>query len=549
MNMKYALKMMAIAAIAAGAFTACNEGMDDWGTDASYDRLFSPTSLKISTSQEDATTATVEFSMPKEASIFELALSTDSLYEGIDESTVKFSNYELTQSPATITGLNGDTRYYLRFRSKNGDKCSRWVYALSNEDKAYFKTPKEQIMQTVEEEERGEDFITVRWKQTDAVTHLKVHSAAVEEDVRITLDATAIAAAQYTLTGLAPATTYTVTIWNNDVQRGSVTSSTFAAAPKGDYIYRMDESETEITPELLNQLAEAAKAKSDNETSYSATIVVPAGVEFTMAGVSEEGAATSIKFPEGMSVTIFGAAGAQPVLKLKKSVNLAGAHAFLRFENIKMVDDGCQYFINQSEACTVDEVSFKDCIFENFERSIFRTQGSNEQIYGSLVVDNCVGTNLSTGNGYSMILIGQAASTVGKVILKNSTFDTAQRSFIESSKCPTTILIDHCTIYNAVYEGKYLVDANGQNTDITISNTILGKSYQETARGIRTSGTLDVTDNNLRTSDCVYASNDLKDLPAGELSSEDIFTDPANHDFTLKIGDKVGDPRWYRAEE
>ena len=73
----------------------------------------------------------------------------------------------------------------------------------------------------------------------------------------------------------------------------------------------------------------------------------------------------------------------------------------------------------------------------------------------------------------------------------------------------------------------------------------MGKSYIETAKGIRTAGTITNT-NSLRTSDCIYASNDISQLPAGDKTSTEIFTDPENHDFTLLIDDKIGDPRWYK---
>ena len=62
-----------------------------------------------------------------------------------------------------------------------------------------------------------------------------------------------------------------------------------------------------------------------------------------------------------------------------------------------------------------------------------------------------------------------------------------------------------------------------------------------------TAGTISV-ENCLRTSDCVFASNDIKELPASDYSSADVFADPANHDFTLKINDRIGDPRWFPVE-
>ena len=62
-------------------------------------------------------------------------------------------------------------------------------------------------------------------------------------------------------------------------------------------------------------------------------------------------------------------------------------------------------------------------------------------------------------------------------------------------------------------------------------------------RGIRTKGS-QTFDNCLRAADCVYSANDIS-LEADEKTSADIFVDPDNHDFTLKITKLIGDPRWY----
>jgi len=552
MNTKY-MKMMAFAAIAAGALSACTEGMDDWSADASYDRLFAPTTFKIENVEGEATMATVTFSLLQGSEALELNLSTDSLYAGMDEMTASIFTETFTESPATVTGLIGDTKYFARYRSKAGDKVSKWVYVATGEGKGYaLKTPKEQIMNAVDDDQRGEDFITVSWTAGMEVTHLMVHTAEVEEDKRIDLDATAIAIGQYTITGLAAATNYTITIWYNEAQRGSVTTSTFAAAPKGDYVYRADASLEKINNVLMAEIAELAKSAAGNNDSYSATIVIPAGLTIDIVDDSSSDA-TSLKIPEGMSVTFFGAAGEQPVVKMSKSINLAGSHAYIRFENLHLTDGGCQYIINQSDACAVEELSFKDCNFSDLERSIIRTQGSSEQTFGLISFENCVGTNLSNGNSYSMIQFGQSNSIAGQLVLSNSTFDTVQRSMIEASKgCISKIGMTNCTFYNIVADARYFIDANGQNTNIELTNIILGKTYHATlAKGVRTAGTISVT-NSIRTSDCFFASNNFKaevGFPAGEQSSADIFKDPENHDFTLKIFDKVGDPRWYKVED
>ena len=60
---------------------------------------------------------------------------------------------------------------------------------------------------------------------------------------------------------------------------------------------------------------------------------------------------------------------------------------------------------------------------------------------------------------------------------------------------------------------------------------------------------LQIRKKSLRTSDCIFASNDFKELPKSDVSSADVFADPDNHVFTLKINDRIGDPRWFPVEE
>lgn len=292
-----------------------------------------------------------------------------------------------------------------------------------------------------------------------------------------------------------------------------------------------------------NDTFDAIIAAAENN---AVEVILPAG-EISIALTGSEGAA-SMTLPEELSIKFTGASGdVKSVLSINKSILFNGTHGYIRFENITLTDGGCQYLFNQSKEANVDEISFTNCEFKNFDRSLIRTQGSENITIKEFLVDNCIGTNLSSGNGYSVFYFGTATTMIDKLEIKNSTFDTTQRSFIEASKSAITngITISDCTLYNNVADGKYLIDANGQSTAINLTNIILGKSYIETAKGIRTAGTITNT-NSLRTSDCIYASNDISQLPAGDKTSTEIFTDPENHDFTLLIDDKIGDPRWYK---
>ena len=317
----------------------------------------------------------------------------------------------------------------------------------------------------------------------------------------------------------------------------------------------MPEGETHISQDLIKQLAAAAQ-EAAGSANCSVTLALQPGVTYSLNGTSEDGSDASIKFPDGLSITFFGLAGAaKPIITPSKSINLVDSHAYIRFQNVEIVDGGCQYLFNQSAACTIAELSFEDCYIHDFERSILRTQGSNDQKYELIKFDNCIGYNLSTANGYSQIYIGQDKSIVDELIITNSTFNTAQRSFIEASKSPISkgIKISYCTFYNIIASGRYFADCNGQDTNITISYCVFGKTFDpEASRGARSNGTIDAAVKNFRAADCVFGSNNITDLEPSELTSAQIFADPDNGIFTWKMkfyDEPIGDPRWIPTDD
>lgn len=544
-------KSMFIAALAvvAGAITSCTDKMDNWDADPSFDRLFSVQSLDVTPA---ATSATVEYKA-NGASNFQIQYSTSEITDDMDANAEGTTTVESTSKTSTeITDLISETDYYLRIRAIAAGKTpSKWVYYTNSSGNKYFTTKGEQIMNDVADTDRTENSIRVTWEPGATVTHLLVHQVGDEEnanDRQIDLDDAAKAAGEYTVTDLTASTAYVITIWNGPSKRGNVTASTSAEAPKGDYEYTLQDGEN-ISQVLMNAIAESAKAAAGSTTAYSATIKIPQGATIDIVGTSEDGSASSVKIPDGMAVTFFGEGGLGANVRLSKSVNLVGNHSTITFQNLDITDGGCQYIINQSADANIEELTFDGCNIHDIERSVIRTQSANI-IINKITVNNCVMTNVSSGDGYSVIYLGEK-NTVKEINVTNSTLDTQKRSFIEISKiCVPTVNLTNCTFYNFIQSGRYLIDANGQNTDITLTSCILGKTFTDTARGVRTAASV-VANGCIRTSDCIFAANDFKaevGLPLGDKPSTDYFTDPDNHDFTLKISDKVGDPRWYKAE-
>ena len=533
--------------IGAGAvvllMAGCTDG-NDWDTDGSYNRTFAPTG-DITIERYD-TKAAVSFKAVAGAKSYEVEVNTDSLYQDEVSSTSILQTF--TTASDTIRGLVGETNYYLRVRAiSEGKPNSKWLYYKTGSGRGYFTTLAEQLFYDLTAEDIEDGVLHLSWIAGSEVTKIVV-LANGEELFDILLSAEAIAAGHYDLVGLAPTTTYTIQLFNGDTKRGSLNVTTPASMPSADFKYTLDASVDVISQDLMNEIAEQAKAAAGSETNYSATIGIPAGVTIDIHGTSEAGDATSVKIPDGMSVTFFGLSGGEtPVINLSKSLDIRGSHAYVRLENVNIKDGGCQYFINQSEGCTLGELSFTDVSLTDMARSWVRLQGSAAKSIEQILVDGCTVTNQGSG-AYALFYFNSADYTIGRLVVRNSTFNTLQHSFTDCRSAKINgIEVSNCTFYNIIGAGRYFVDAQNVNVPIMLNSVIFAKTATETSKGVR-EGIVE-SSNSYFTSDFVLSSNKFTVDQTFEGSSADLFKDPENGDFTLKVSSvTAGDPRWIPTE-
>ena len=541
--------IVASIAIAAGAMTSCTNKMDNWGTDASYNRLFSVTSLDVT---PEATTALVEYGGVAGAEAYQIQYSTSQMNDDMDvtqegttvvESTAK-SSYELSN-------LIGETNYYLRIRATaQGKQPSKWIYYKTSSGVEYFTTKGEQIMNNVTSADITESSIHVSWTPGAQVTHLLVHQSGDEEnanDKKITLDDAAKTAGEYTVTGLTASTVYEISLWNNESKRGKVTAATSAAMPSADYQKVLTAEETLISADILKELAD--KAAADGKTSYGVTLGIPAGATVDLYSIGSEGNA-NLKIPDGMSITFFGMAGGDaPTVKFKKNIDMEGTHGYIAFENLKIVNDGAGYFINQSKACNVGVFSVKDCEVSGFVTAFFRLQGTDVKIVGKLTLDNSVFHDMCSGYSFIHVDAGSGKGVVNNIDIDNSTLyniATGGKMFIYSKNTNMeSISVSNTTFYNCIGNNNYWVDFGsadyGCSAAFEFVKCLFTKTPDDVTKHNRASNTITFTD-------CWKTADFFKNFEcnAYESTAEDIFTDPAHADFTLKISDQVGDPRWYK---
>ena len=424
---------------------------------------------------------------------------------------------------------------------------SRWVYYKTGSGRGFFKTKAEQLFYPVTSSDIEDGLLHLSWVAESEVTKIVV-SADGEEVMTIPLTAEQIANGECDIVGLAPTTTFTIEIFNGDVRRGTLTVTTPAAMPAADYKYYLPATATVISQTLLDEIAEAAQAAADDPTNYSATIGIPAGITIDVVGTTSEGSTTSVQIPDGMSVTFFGLAGGDaPLLKVSKSIDIRGTHAYVRFNNVAITDGGCQYLINQAEACTLGEFSFTNVKLTNMSRSWVRLQGSSSKAINQLIIDNCIVDNQGSG-AYPLFYFNNKAYTIGSMTVKNSTFSSLVHSFTD---CRNAVIgkidISDCTFYNIIGAGRYFIDAQKLSVPISLTNTIFALTNSETSKGIR-DGVVEAV-NSYMTNDFKLSGNTFTVDQEYDGSATDLFTNPANLDFTLKVSLKTGDPRWWKSED
>ena len=531
--------------------------INEWETDSQYDRLFSPGSFSVSAT---TTTAEVTWKATSGTNYYIIEVSTDSLYGKTEEcrenSIVYGTNKDIKKSPYTLEDLNSNTKYYIRIMGCSETKGnSHWNYL----EKFSFQTKSENIFETVGSKDKGEDFITLRWDATLAVTHLEYAQVTGIDENGIsilgeikTIDLSN-AEGSVKISELQASTSYQFTIYNGTHPRGTRIVSTTNPTPSANvkkYLYQGDA----LTQEDINALA----------SEGSVTYIMEAGMELVWETLDETtGEMTGIVIPDGLSVTFFGAAGGEkPTIKSNKTIEIDGNHSYVSFENVAFVNTGSVYLVNEGNISNLSTLSFKDCTFDNYARSIIRLKDGASISISNVVIDNCIINNQGSEN-FPCFYWNNAKYTVEHFSLKNTTINSALHNVMDfRSSNMTSIEIDNCTFYNIIGSTRYLLDCQNIAPEINISNSIFAKVssgvltegvWTSTSKGIRSNSTPTISGVYF-TADFVFGSNAFKPTYEYNNTSENLFTDPENGNFTIKDSsfdgkNSAGDPRWYMSAE
>ena len=586
--------------------TSCTDG-NDWGVDSTFDRLFSTKESSFSVTAE-AVSAVVEWESTKDTEYYIIEASTDSLYDavqmGAENSIVYGEDGSITQSPYTITGLLGETTYYLRIKSMSKDKQSNWVYLSDYK----FTTDKEQILSEPSETEITDEAVSLTWEAGLEVTHITY----TQEGTLVTYELTdeEKAAGKVTLMGLLAMTDYTFYIYNGDILRGEMevttgqsvmVESTVSNVAKNSATFSWDTSVGRLTgyyfaegdaypQEANHSLTDEQIASGKIEltglepnTTYTVAVMrdktvramqtfktemgIPSSyTQVTVASVTDWNNALSsysgklaivlagdidisngtAQIPSGItSLLVWGGddTSVKSYTFKTKGISFAGNIDAVELYNLNLISNsstGNYIFDMNGITANVTSLSVTSCDVSD-ARGVCRVRSSSSVMIENAQFSDC----RFKGIGSYGLITQEGASVINNVVIKNSTYyPYSAGKYLLQNKASNSIrmTIDSCTFYGFTYA---ILDNQAGGFEVNISNTIFGGigDKRKFAQEI-SSCIIEKCENVFLTSGNNFESTIGEQVL--EYSDEDLFNAPSAYDFTVKVADykNFGDPYW-----
>lgn len=267
-------------------------------------RLFRPAFVTSSCFAED-NTITLAWRTSAEATSYTVELSTDETFQSADleEQTVE-------KSRCTFSNLRYETKYYARVRANNPSLgiCSNWTQLESPVSTLTRVIPK--ILYAIEPEQIQETSAGIRWlvSAKNPVDGLVVWQEGTAEEREIALDDASTGT--YTITGLAPRTTYCIALTNSAAPEGAERYNqrrfTTAGMPEGAVL-------VEDGVDLMNKL----KSGMADESKQALVFQLKNGVDYYLT----EGGAVAAKTGEielTKSLALLANPGEHPTLYIRE---------------------------------------------------------------------------------------------------------------------------------------------------------------------------------------------------------------------------------------
>lgn len=497
--------------------TGCSDP-DDEVTGINYDRLFTPTSLKINVINR--TQVRMEWNKVPNAESYTIEIfdNPDLNFEGTPVKTIT----GVTENPYIVLGLDGETDYSLRIQAVSGTiASSKWATGTAT-------TAAEQILESVDEaEDITATSITLHWPAGEVATQIVLTPG----DITHTVTAGEIAAGEATVTGLTPNTKYKATLMNGTKVRGQVEFTTpvdlgnaIAIYPEDDFAAKLEEADDNSVFAVFpgeykigklsitkNVSIKPALLGKDNTPVLYTLISLEAGVSFELQGVILDGTEA---IDEG-----------------------------------KNADQAIQF--NKADV-SYGDITIAGCEIRNYLKGLlyFNQKGMAE----SITINNCIIYDIECNGGDFF----DCRKGTGKQInfTNNTVYNSAlARDFFRIDNDNSSafadapkLLVDRNT-FNSVSNGnnRRMLYIRWAGNEITFTNNILantaGYYTNQAATNIVT-----MSGNNYHSAPNFTASTQsgAKNDTGTYTTYDPQFANPASGDFTVGNTNNVfvGDPRW-----
>jgi hypothetical protein len=587
-------------------FTSCTDA-NDWGVDTSFDRLFG-TKQSSFTVTEGAVSAEVKWDATVNTEYYIIEVSTDSLYDdipmGAENSIVYGEDGSIIQSPYTITGLLGETTYYLRIKSMSKDKQSNWVYLPDYK----FTTDKEQILNEPSETEITDEAVSLTWEAGLEVTHITY----TQDGTLVTYELSdeEKAAGKVTLMGLLAMTDYTFYIYNGEILRGEIevttgqsvmVESTMNNVAKNSATFSWDTSvgrltgyyfaEGDVYPQEANHSLTDEQIASgkieltglEPNTTYTVAVMrdktVRAMQTFkTEMGIPSDYTQVTVADASDWNNALAGNSGKQAIVLAgdvdisngtaqipsgitsllvwggddtsvksytfkTKGISFAGNMDAVELYNMNLISNGSTgnyIFDLNGITANVTSLSVTSCDVSE-TRGVCRVRSGSSVKIENAQFSDCRFKEIGS---YGLIT-QEGASVINNVVIKNSTYyPYSAGKYLLQNKASNSIrmTIDSCTFYGFTYA---ILDNQAGGFEVNISNTIFG------GIGTKRKFAQEISSCIIEKCENVFlASGNSFESTIGEqvleYSDEDLFNAPSAYDFTVKVADykNFGDPYW-----
>lgn len=509
------------------SITACEFETDPVIENLDFNRVFSPTELTARI--RNRTTVELTWRLKEDAEHYIVEFSEDSLLFNTIIKTVEVSPDGL---PFSYT-LEGETQYSARVKGVSAGNLedSKWVQIA-------FKTDAENILLPLAGDDIKATTVIIKWPAGSDATRFVINPGNIERAIT----PQEIAAGEATITGLTGETTYTIRMMRGTKQRGQVAFTTLIDIGDATAVYPEDN---------LNDVITAA-ADGDVLVLFPGEYLVHTGPIVINKSISIKGL-----YPHNKPIVHVQFELENGVQQVEvRDLEMDGIY----FDSVTNAEVMIDYvFRHNTTGVSYGSLSVIGCNIHDYKKSIFAGASSIISSITSILMDNCVVTNVLTD---AADCIDFRAGYVANLTLKNSTFVNCApaRDFVRldntSAAFPgmvSRVVIDQCTLYGVSNSAsRRLLYVRFVENTLKVTNSIIAQTagyYTNQSASAQP----ECSNNNYFNAPAFVPGgttiSGAKFDQSGNYTLLDPgFVNPANGDFTVTnqtlIDNNVGDPRW-----